>query len=62
MLGDVKFGTNGEWAQPRMLQIQFHGIKSNDVGQFRQMDTQTLLTPEGYKSGTVIYPYEKAKQ
>jgi branched-chain amino acid transport system substrate-binding protein len=62
VLGDVKFGTNGEWAQPRMLQIQFHGIKSNDVGQFRQMDTQTLLTPEGYKSGTVIYPYEKAKQ
>ena len=62
VLGDVKFGANGEWAQPRMLQIQFHDIKSNDVGQFRQMDTQTLLTPEGYKSGTVIYPYEKARQ
>ena len=61
VLGDVKFGANGEWAQPRMLQIQFHGIKGNDVGQFRQMDTQTLLSPEAYKSGSVIYPYEKAK-
>ena len=61
VLGKVKFGANGEWAQPRMLQIQFHDIKGNDVGQFRQMDTQMLLSPEDYKSGTVIYPYEKAK-
>lgn len=62
VLGDVKFGANGEWAQPRMLEIQFHDIKSNDVGQFRQMDTQTLLSPEAYKSGSAIYPYEKARQ
>jgi branched-chain amino acid transport system substrate-binding protein len=62
VLGKVKFGANGEWAQPRMLAIQFHGIKSNDVGQFRTMDTQTLLAPAGYESGSVIYPYEKARQ
>ena len=61
MLGDVKFGSNGEWAQPRMLEIQFHDIKSNDIGQFREMNTQTLLAPKGYESGSVIYPYEKAK-
>lgn len=62
VLGDVKFGANGEWAQPRMLEIQFHDIKSNDVAQFRQMDTQTLLSPDAYKSGSAIYPYEKARQ
>ena len=62
VLGDVKFGANGEWAQPRMLEIQFHDIKNNDVGQFRQMDTQTLLSPEAYKSGSAIYPYEKARE
>jgi branched-chain amino acid transport system substrate-binding protein len=61
MLGDVKFGSNGEWAQSRMLEIQFHDIKSNDVGQFREMNTQTLLAPAGYESGNVIYPYEKAR-
>jgi branched-chain amino acid transport system substrate-binding protein len=61
VLGDVKFGAKGEWAQSRVLQIQFHGVKGNDVDQFRQMTTQTVLTPAQYKSGDVIYPYEKAK-
>jgi branched-chain amino acid transport system substrate-binding protein len=62
VLGDVKFGKDGEWAQARMLQIQFHDVKkSNDVEQFRAMDTQTVVTPAEYKSGDVIYPYEKAK-
>ena len=61
VLGDVKFGKDGEWAQPRMLQVQFHDVKSNDAEQFRAMNTQTVVTPAEYKSGNVIYPYEKAK-
>ncbi|HWN53102.1 MAG TPA: amino acid ABC transporter substrate-binding protein [Xanthobacteraceae bacterium] len=61
VLGDVKFGKDGEWAQSRVLQIQFHDVKSNDVEQFRAMNTQTVVTPAEYKSGNVIYPYEKAK-
>jgi branched-chain amino acid transport system substrate-binding protein len=61
VLGDVKFGADGEWAQSRVLQIQFHDIKGNDLEQFRAMGTQTLLTPEEISSGKVVYPYEKAK-
>jgi branched-chain amino acid transport system substrate-binding protein len=61
VLGDVKFGKDGEWDRPRMLQVQFHDVKANDVEQFRAMNTQTVLTPAEYKSGDVIYPYEKAK-
>jgi len=61
VVGDVKFGKDGEWAQSRVLQIQFHDVKANDVEQFRTMNTQTVLTPADYKSGNVIYPYEKAK-
>jgi branched-chain amino acid transport system substrate-binding protein len=61
VLGDVKFGKDGEWAQARILQIQFHGVKANDVEQFRAMNTQAVVTPAEYKSGNVIYPYEKAK-
>ncbi len=61
VLGDVKFGPDGEWAQSRMLQIQFHDIKGNDLEQFRTMGTQTVLAPAEYNSGTLIYPYEKAK-
>jgi branched-chain amino acid transport system substrate-binding protein len=61
VLGDVKFGKDGEWAQARILQVQFHDVKANDVEQFRAMNTQTVLTPAEYKSGDVIYPYEEAK-
>jgi branched-chain amino acid transport system substrate-binding protein len=61
IMGDIKFGAKGEWAQSRMLQVQYHGIKGNSLDQFRGMDTQTVLTPADLKTGNIIYPYEKAK-
>jgi branched-chain amino acid transport system substrate-binding protein len=59
--GDIKFNKDGEWDRARMLQVQFHHVKGNDIEQFRTMGTQTVLTPAEFKSGDVIYPYEKAK-
>jgi branched-chain amino acid transport system substrate-binding protein len=61
VLGDVKFGADGEWAQSRVLQIQFHDIKGNDIEQFRTMNTQTVVGPAELSSGKLIYPYDKAK-
>jgi branched-chain amino acid transport system substrate-binding protein len=61
IMGDMKFGPSGEWATSGMLQVQYHGIKSGDLEQFRGMETQTVLTPSQYKTGNIIYPYEKAK-
>jgi branched-chain amino acid transport system substrate-binding protein len=61
LVGDVTFGAQGEWAESRVLQVQFQHIKSNDVGQFRDISTQVVITPAQYKSGEMIYPYEKAK-
>jgi branched-chain amino acid transport system substrate-binding protein len=62
VLGDVKFGKGGEWAAPRVLQIQFQNVKGNDVAQFKDVKTQVVLSPSDYKSGDVVFPYEKAKQ
>ena len=61
VLGDVKFGTGGEWAQSRVLQVQYQNVKGNDINQFRDAKTQVVLTPSEYTSGNVVYPYEKAK-
>jgi len=61
IMGDIKFGKGGEWAESRMLQVQYRGIKGNTVDQFKGMDTQTVLTPADLKTGNIIYPYEKAK-
>jgi branched-chain amino acid transport system substrate-binding protein len=62
VLGDVKFGAGGEWAQSRLLQVQFQNIKTNDVAQFADMKNTVILSPPEYKTGDVIYPYTEAKQ
>ena len=62
VVGDVKFGKGGEWAQSRVLQVQFQRIKGNAIDQFRDIATQVVVAPDPYKSGSVIYPYEKAKE
>jgi len=61
LVGEVKFGTQGEWAESRVLQVQFQHIKGADLGQFKDLSTQVVITPAEYKSGDVIYPYEMAK-
>jgi branched-chain amino acid transport system substrate-binding protein len=60
--GDIAFGENGEWAQPRVLQVQFQGVKGNDVEQFKNPATQVIVAPEQYVSGKVRYPYTDAKK
>ena len=57
---DVRFGSNGEWARSRMLQVQFQNIKSNDLTQFKDISIQVVVAPTEYESGKLIYPYEKA--
>jgi branched-chain amino acid transport system substrate-binding protein len=67
VLGDVKFGAKGEWAESRVLQVQFRGIKGSDAAlggyleQFKGVDSQVVVDPAEYESGKLIYPYEKAK-
>ena len=61
VLGDIRFGKYGEWAESRVLQVQFQNIKGNDVAQFKGIENQVVITPSEYASGKLIYPYEKAK-
>ncbi len=59
VVGDVKFGAKGEWAEERMLLIQFQNVKDSSVDAFRDLSTEVILYPPQYKSGDVIYPYER---
>jgi branched-chain amino acid transport system substrate-binding protein len=61
MAADIKFGKDGEWTKSGMLQVQYHGITENaNLDTWRGMDYQTVLTPADEKTGSIIYPYEKA--
>jgi branched-chain amino acid transport system substrate-binding protein len=61
VVGDVKFGAKGEWAEERTIAVQFQNIKGNTIDDFRDLSTEVVLYPPQYKSGEVVYPYEKAK-
>jgi branched-chain amino acid transport system substrate-binding protein len=59
--GDIKFGPDGEWVTARVLEVQFQGVKGNDVEQFKDPKTEVILWPPAMKNGDVIYPYTNAK-
>jgi branched-chain amino acid transport system substrate-binding protein len=61
VVGDVKFGAKGEWAEERTIAVQFQNVKGNTVDDFRDPAKEVVLYPPQFKSGDVIYPYEKAK-
>ena len=60
VMGPVRSGANGEWTEPRVLQVQFAGISGHDVDQFREGSRQIVVSPGSFASGTLLYPYEEA--
>ncbi|MFZ5691007.1 MAG: amino acid ABC transporter substrate-binding protein [Pseudomonadota bacterium] len=57
--GPLKFGKDGEWAEPRTVFSQFQGVVANDVAQFRDGEKQPVLWPAQFRNGKMIYPYAK---
>jgi branched-chain amino acid transport system substrate-binding protein len=61
VMGPIKFGKKGEWAESRMLTVQYHDITdAANLETWRGMSYQTVLGPKNLETGKVIYPYEKA--
>jgi len=60
--GEIAFGKDGEWAEPRTVFTQFQDVQPNDVAQFRDGSKQPILWPEKYRTGTIIYPYSAEKK
>jgi branched-chain amino acid transport system substrate-binding protein len=62
VVGEIRFGKDGEWAKTRQFFNQFQNITGNGVDQFRDTTHQVILWPAEYKTGDMIYPYDKAKK
>ena len=60
VMGDIRFGAKGEWAEPRVLQVQFQGISGHDVSQFRNGSRQIVVSPPSFVSGKLSYPYAES--
>ena len=62
VVGDVRFGDRGEWAQARLLTAQFHDVAGNGAEQFREAGRQVILYPPEFKSGDLRLPFEPLKR
>jgi branched-chain amino acid transport system substrate-binding protein len=52
IVGDLAFDERGEWAKPRVLQIQFRNVSGAGLDQFLQGKTQVILYPPEYRDGS----------
>jgi branched-chain amino acid transport system substrate-binding protein len=59
VVGNVKFGSNGEWATSRVLMVQFRDVKPNDMAQFAGPGKRIVLYPKAWKSGDIVYPFNQ---
>ncbi len=61
VVGDVAFGSKGEWAKSRIMTVQFQNITGTKLDDFRNGKGETVLWPDQYKAGDPILPYSKVK-
>ena len=61
IVGDVTFGRLGAWAAPRVLTVQFRDIHTTGIAEFAKPDARVVVSPVGYASGDLVYPYRAAE-
>ena len=62
VVGDIKFGPDGEWDHQRLLWVQFRGLKGQGMDQFADPSAEVVLHPAEYRTGELRYPMGPAKQ
>lgn len=61
VVGDIRFNEEGEWQEAQVMAVQFQGIGTNDVDQFKDPKKEVILWPTKYRTGNIIYPYDPTK-
>ncbi|MDE1903887.1 MAG: amino acid ABC transporter substrate-binding protein [Alphaproteobacteria bacterium] len=60
VVGEVRFGADGEWAKPRYVFSQWQHLTGNDLGQLEDPKHDVVVWPNAYKTGNLIFPYTDA--
>jgi len=61
VVGDIRFNADGEWEEAQVMAVQFQGLTSTNVDQFRDPKTEIILWPKKYRTGNIVYPYQPTK-
>jgi branched-chain amino acid transport system substrate-binding protein len=59
IVGDVKFGADGDWTEAKITTEQFHDVKGNDLEPFKDGKVETLLEPAAMRTGKLVEPYSE---
>lgn len=62
IVGEIAYGRDGEWAKPRVLEVQFQDIQGTDLEQFRDTRTEAILEPAEFRTGELVEPYSNIKK
>ncbi|HUK58937.1 MAG TPA: amino acid ABC transporter substrate-binding protein [Stellaceae bacterium] len=60
VLGEFRYGPDGEWDQSRFLTVQYRNITGKTLDQFSDPSKVAVVDPPKYKTGDLIYPYADA--
>jgi len=61
IVGAIRYGPTGEWANPRIIYVQFRGIADKDLDQFRSAGKQVIVAPDAFKTGEAI-PFNQVRK
>jgi branched-chain amino acid transport system substrate-binding protein len=59
IVGDIRFNALGEWADARVLMVQFQNVQGNDLDQYVSGHKQVIVGPAAYKDGDLQQPFAK---
>jgi len=62
VVGDVSYGRDGEWAKPRVLEVQFQNVAGTGIDQFKTTKTEIVVAPPEFRTGEVLAPYSDIKR
>ena len=60
VLGDFRYGPDGEWTEARFLTVQYRNITGRTLDQFNDPTKVAVVDPPAFKTGDLIYPYAEA--
>ena len=57
LMGDIKFTSQGELSETRVIFVQYQHLKGNGIDQFKDGKEPVVLWPKKYNDGKMMYPY-----
>ena len=61
IVGAIRYGPTGEWANPRIVYVQFRDIADKNLDQFRSAGKQVIVAPDAFQTGEVK-PFNQSRR